>query len=91
MKRPEKILIDIEIDKLTNSIENTVSGDIFDKDSKIHENWVQGNRNILEKMNVEDIRGDYNLTFNNESFDLKISGELEKLEVKTYLSAGPPH
>ena len=30
MKRPEKILVDIEIDKLTNSIENTVSGDVFD-------------------------------------------------------------
>jgi hypothetical protein len=26
----KKILVDIEIDKLTNSIENTVSGDIFD-------------------------------------------------------------
>ena len=60
-----------------------VSGDIFEKESKIHENWVQGNRNILDKMNVEDIRGDYNLVFNNESFDLKISGELEKLEAKT--------
>ena len=60
-----------------------VSGDIFEKESKIHENWVQGNRNILDKMNVEDIRGDYNLVFNNESLDLKISGELEKLEAKT--------
>ncbi len=30
MKKDKKILIDIEIDKLTNSIENTVSGDIFD-------------------------------------------------------------
>jgi imidazolonepropionase-like amidohydrolase len=60
-----------------------VSGDIFEKDSKIHENWVQGNRNILDKMNVEDIRGEYNLVFDNKSFDLKISGELEKLEAKT--------
>ena len=30
MKKPIKILVDIEIDKLTNSIENTVSGDVFD-------------------------------------------------------------
>jgi len=29
---PNKILVDIEIDKLTNSIENTVSGDVFDTD-----------------------------------------------------------
>ena len=28
----KKILVDIEIDKLTNSIENTVSGDVFDTD-----------------------------------------------------------
>jgi hypothetical protein len=32
VKIPEKILVDIEIDKLTNSIENTVSGDVFDTD-----------------------------------------------------------
>ena len=32
MKIPKKILVDIEIDKLTNSIENTVSGDVFDTD-----------------------------------------------------------
>ena len=32
MKKQKKILVDIEIDKLTNSIENTVSGDIFDTD-----------------------------------------------------------
>lgn len=30
MKKATKILVDIEIDKLTNSIENTVSGDVFD-------------------------------------------------------------
>ena len=30
MNKLQKILIDIEIDKLTNSIENTISGDIFD-------------------------------------------------------------
>lgn len=59
-----------------------VSGDIFEKESKIHENWVQGSRNILDKMNVEDIRGNYNLVFDNQSFDLKISGELEKLKAK---------
>ncbi|MBX2965762.1 MAG: hypothetical protein KF845_06430 [Cyclobacteriaceae bacterium] len=34
MKKQKKILVDIEIDKLTNSIENAVSGDVFGKDSK---------------------------------------------------------
>ncbi len=32
MKKHKKILVNIEIDKLTNSIENVVSGDVFDTD-----------------------------------------------------------
>jgi hypothetical protein len=32
VKKQRQILVDIEIDKLTNSIENTVSGDVFDTD-----------------------------------------------------------
>ncbi|MGF2413187.1 MAG: hypothetical protein ACQUYJ_12725 [Ferruginibacter sp.] len=32
MKKVKQTLVDIEIDKLTNSIENTVSGDVFDTD-----------------------------------------------------------
>ena len=32
MEKHKKILVDIEIDKLTNSIENAVSGDLFDTD-----------------------------------------------------------
>jgi len=32
VKKQRQILVDIEIDKLTNSIQNTVSGDIFDTD-----------------------------------------------------------
>lgn len=32
MKKQGTILVDIEIDKLTNSIENSVSGDVFDTD-----------------------------------------------------------
>jgi len=32
VKKIGTILVDIEIDKLTNSIENTVSGDVFDTD-----------------------------------------------------------
>ncbi|WP_338409877.1 amidohydrolase family protein [uncultured Flavobacterium sp.] len=60
-----------------------VSGDVFEKDSKINENWVQGNRSILDKMNVQDIRGTYDLVFNDQTFDLQITGDLEKLEAKT--------
>lgn len=30
MKKSEEIQLDFEIDKLTNSIENTISGEVFD-------------------------------------------------------------
>lgn len=32
MKKNPKTYIDVEIDKLTNSIENVISGDVFDTD-----------------------------------------------------------
>jgi imidazolonepropionase-like amidohydrolase len=60
-----------------------VSGDIFDKNSKIQENWVQGTRNTIDKMDVVDVRGTYNLVFDNQEYELELKGELEKLEAKT--------
>ena len=59
-----------------------VSGDLFDSKSKIQENWVQGTRNIIDKMNVVDVRGDYKLSFDNQEYELNLNGELEKLEAK---------
>ena len=67
--------------KLANFI--IVSGDIFDEKSTIQENWVQGNRTIIEKSSLTDIRGTYDVTFDNQTFELKIEGELSKLEAKT--------
>ncbi len=67
--------------KLANFI--IVSGDLFDAKSTIQENWVQGNQNIVEKTNENDIRGTYDLTFDNQKYDLVIEGETTKLEAKT--------
>ena len=66
--------------KLANFI--VVSGDLFDEKSAILENWVQGNRNIIDKINPTDIRGTYDLTFDNQQFELKIEGETSKFEAK---------
>jgi imidazolonepropionase-like amidohydrolase len=66
--------------KLANFI--IVSGDIFEDKSNILENWVQGNRNIIDKINPTDIRGTYDLTFDNQKFELKIEGETSKFEAK---------
>ena len=58
------------------------SGDIFDKNSTLHENWVKGNRNILKSMDVKDIKGDYSMTIGNTSYELSISGKAPKLSAK---------
>ena len=59
-----------------------VSGDIFDEKSTIQENWVQGNRHLIEKNVSDQIKGDYDLTVDNSKYDLKITGENSKFEAK---------
>lgn len=44
VKKLKKILVGIEIDKLTNSIENTVSGDVFDTD--VYQLFVNESKHI---------------------------------------------
>jgi len=54
------------------------SGEIFDSNTIIHENWVKGNRNILKSISVKDIRGKYSLTINKKNTVLDINGEIDK-------------
>ncbi len=54
------------------------SGDIFEKETTLYENWVQGYRHIVNDMDLKDIRGDYNLTAGNEDYTLSITGEAGK-------------
>ncbi|PIX11859.1 MAG: amidohydrolase, partial [Flavobacteriaceae bacterium CG_4_8_14_3_um_filter_31_8] len=51
------------------------SGDVFDASSIIHENWVQGEQNIINDMNIKDITGDYMLSVNGKNYDLAITGK----------------
>ncbi|MEH6680868.1 MAG: amidohydrolase family protein [Sediminicola sp.] len=54
------------------------SGDLFEKGTTLYENWVQGNRNIINNMSQKDIRGDYDLTLGGGTYKLSITGELGK-------------
>lgn len=54
------------------------SGDVFDSKTKIYENWVQGQKNIIEDMNTKDISGTYSFNLSGTSYDLKISGSSKK-------------
>ena len=63
------------------------SGEIFEKKTKVFENWVQGNKNTLIDMNVKDIRGDYTLKVTGISYDLKVAGEVGKLKSEMKLDS----
>ena len=58
------------------------SGDIFDKETTIYENWVTGIKDELSAMNTTDLRGNYTFNFDNMAYELEISGEIEKLKSK---------
>ncbi|SDR91063.1 Imidazolonepropionase [Polaribacter sp. KT25b] len=54
------------------------SGDVFDAKTTIFENWVQGDKNIINDMNIKDITGEYMLYVNNTNYDLSITGKGSK-------------
>jgi imidazolonepropionase-like amidohydrolase len=54
------------------------SGDIFEKKTKLFENWVQGTSHVIENMNTIDIDGDYNFKLAGEDYKLSISGSTSK-------------
>lgn len=75
---PAKIIGNTSIGNLNNgSYANFIitSGDVFDSKTTIHENWVQGDRNVINAMNIKDITGDYKLSVNNKNYTLSIKGK----------------
>ena len=54
------------------------SGDVFDKETTLYENWVQGKKHIIEDMSVKDIRGDYELSLGGKTYNLSITGSPSK-------------
>jgi imidazolonepropionase-like amidohydrolase len=58
------------------------SGNLFDKEGVIYDNWIQGNRYQVNPMIINDLRGVYDFSFGNQSgFKLTING---KMEAPTY-------
>lgn len=58
------------------------SGDIFDKETKLFENWVQGTPHVISDMTIKDIDGDYNFTLASNDYKLTISQSTSKAEAK---------
>ncbi|ADV50031.1 amidohydrolase [Cellulophaga algicola DSM 14237] len=57
------------------------SGDIFEKNTTLYENWVQGSKTIVNDINLKDIRGDYSLNTDGTAFAISITGEASKPKV----------
>jgi imidazolonepropionase-like amidohydrolase len=58
------------------------NGDIFEKKTKLYENWVQGTPHVMADMNTKDIDGDYNFKLAGEDYKLSISSSASKPKAK---------
>ncbi|MBT8295330.1 MAG: amidohydrolase family protein, partial [Gramella sp.] len=60
------------------------SGDYFEKETTLYENWIQGEKKVLSSINVTDITGSYDLKVNGDTYALEVKGEpaSPKAEVK---------
>ncbi|NNM24318.1 MAG: amidohydrolase family protein, partial [Flavobacteriaceae bacterium] len=54
------------------------SGDIFEKETTLYENWVQGKPHVINDKDQRDLRGNYNLSAGGKIFQMKITGEVSK-------------
>ena len=51
------------------------SGNLFDEDVVIYENWVQGKPYIIKDKVAKDLSGKYTLTIDSETYPLEVSGK----------------
>jgi imidazolonepropionase-like amidohydrolase len=58
------------------------SGDIFEKETTLYENWVQGVKNVIQSKGQKDIRGEYTLAINGQNYTTSITGEVNKPKVE---------
>ncbi|MGJ8745102.1 amidohydrolase family protein [Polaribacter sp.] len=60
------------------------SGAIFDKETVLYENWVQGEKNLITDMTLKNLEGEYMLYVNKINYILTISGKgaKQKGEIK---------
>lgn len=63
------------------------SGDIFDKETIIYENWVQGNKHVVTDKSYANVTGDYELSLENKVYNLTISGKPDKLKSQLKLDS----
>lgn len=62
------------------------SGPIFDKETTLYENWVQGQKNVINTKDQKDIRGNYKISAGGKTYDVTLTGDVAKL--KSEVSVG---
>ncbi|WP_198943131.1 amidohydrolase family protein [Polaribacter tangerinus] len=75
---PAKIIGNSNIGNLnTGSYANFIitSGDVFDAKTTIYENWVLGDKIVINDMTIRDITGNYMLNVNNKNYEVAITGK----------------
>ncbi|SNR68134.1 Imidazolonepropionase [Maribacter sedimenticola] len=58
------------------------SGDVFESSTTLYENWVQGTKNVINDMDIKDIRGDYDMVIQGKTYTMSVTGELSKPKVE---------
>jgi imidazolonepropionase-like amidohydrolase len=62
------------------------SGDYFDKETTIYENWVQGKRSVIEDINLVSLNGTYDMKVGGDTYEVKITGEATKPKAEVKLN-----
>ena len=71
--------------KIANFI--IASGPIFDKKTKIYENWVQGKQHIIKDRLLIDIDGEYSIKVNETKYTLKINNSDDKIKIEALIDS----
>jgi len=51
------------------------SSDVFDAETTLYENWVQGAKNVINSMSIKDITGEYMLSVNGKQYSMSVTGK----------------
>ena len=83
MIKAEDRLGSIETGKVANFL--IATGDIFEPNTKITENWIQGKRFIIHEIDRDYIDGSYHLTYYNRKSSLVIEGSPSDVKAKIHV------
>ncbi len=65
----------LEKGKLANFL--ITSGPLFEESTILYQNWIQGERYIVQPDDVADVRGTYDLNIDNHIYTVQVKGELK--------------